>query len=118
MVNKAILGYLTSDTRKRVTRSGTELAHLIVETRESWRTEDGARHDHVEHHEVTIWSWTHQPIDAQIHPLTRGTPVYVQGRIQTAYRRDEVGNEIEVKRIMSTKVRIMPVGRQADDDGE
>ena len=108
MVNKVTLvGRLTADAHKRVTRGGTELAHLEVETRERWRTESGNLHEHVEHHEVTVWSRPGQRIDAQIQLLVRGTLVYIEGRIQTAHRRLADGTEIDVKRIMMTRIRVL-----------
>ena len=115
MVNRVtLIGFLTSDARKRVTRDGTELAHVEVQTRQSLKTDDGARHDHVEHHEVTVWSQRAQLIGAQIRSLIRGCLVFVEGRIQSAHRRVSDGTEIDVKRIMASRIRIIssPDGNQ------
>ena len=110
MLNRVtLIGKLTKDAQKRVTRNGTELAHLDLETRETWRTEEGSLNEHIEQHEITVWSQANQAIDARIRGLVRGTYLYVEGRIQTAHQQMPDGSEVPLRRIIANRIRIMPL---------
>ncbi len=87
-VNKVILiGNLTRDPEVRYTPQGTAVANFTVATNRSW-TIDGVQKDAVDFHSAVTWNKLAE-VAGQI--LSKGTMVYVEGRLQTRNWTDETG---------------------------
>lgn len=86
-VNKVILiGNLTRDPEVRYTPQGTAVANFTIATNRSWSI-DGEKKEAVDFHNVVAWNKLAE-LCGQL--LTKGTKVYVEGRLQT---RNWVGDD-------------------------
>jgi single-strand DNA-binding protein len=86
-VNKVILvGNLTRDPELRYTPQGTAVANFTVATNRSWVAE-GVQKEAVDFHNIVAWNKLAE-LCGQL--LTKGTMVYVEGRLQT---RNWVGDD-------------------------
>lgn len=79
-VNKVILiGNLTKDPEVRYTPQGSAVANFTIATNRSWSVE-GVQKEAVDFHNVVAWNKLAE-LCGQL--LTKGTMVYVEGRLQT-----------------------------------
>lgn len=80
-LNKAMLiGNLGADPELRHTASGIEVATFRLATNWSRRTDDGQTEENTEWHNVVAWRRLAQICQQY---LTKGSKVYIEGRIQT-----------------------------------
>lgn len=75
-----LIGNLTRDPELRYTPSGTAVATVGIATNRSWTQENGEKKEEVEYHRVVAWGKLGE-ICAQL--LTKGSKVYVHGRLST-----------------------------------
>lgn len=89
-VNKVIiLGRLGQDPEVRSTASGTQVVNLNVATNELGRAdEQGNRQDLTEWHRIVLFGRTAE-VAAQY--LSKGSQVYIEGRLQTRKWQDQAG---------------------------
>ncbi len=79
--NKAIIaGNLTDDPEKRVTDSGTTVVNFSVATNRFYNDSSGQRQQETEYHDVVFFGKTAENIARY---LQKGSPVLLEGRIQT-----------------------------------
>lgn len=88
-VNKVILiGNLGADPEVRYTQSGQAVCNLRIATNESWKDKEGQRQERTEWHAVTVWGNSGEACGKH---LSKGSQVYVEGRIQSReYEKDGV----------------------------
>lgn len=80
-LNKAMLiGNLGADPELRHTASGIEVATFRLATNWSRRTDDGQTEENTEWHNIVAWRKLAQICQQY---LTKGSKVYIEGRIQT-----------------------------------
>lgn len=80
-INKAILyGNLTRDPEVRSLPSGIQVAEIGVATNRVWKDKNGAKQESTEFHNVVSFGKQAELI-AQY--LRKGSPIFVEGRIQT-----------------------------------
>lgn len=88
-VNKAILiGNLGSDPEVKYTPSGTAVANFNIATHEQWTNRDGEKSERTEWHRIVAWGRLGEICGEY---LKKGSPVYVEGRIQTRTWEDREG---------------------------
>lgn len=89
-INKAIiLGRLGKDPEMRYTQSGTAIANLSVATSETWKDKtSGEPQEQTEWHRVSIFGKLAE-IAGQY--LTKGSQVYLEGKIKTRKWQDQSG---------------------------
>lgn len=106
-VNKAIiLGRLGQDPEVRQTASGTAVANLNVATNELGpKDQSGNRQEQTEWHRITVWGRTAE-IAGQY--LTKGSLVYLEGRLQTRKWQDQNGNDRYSTEINAFEMQLMP----------
>ncbi len=89
MINKAILvGNLGADPEVRYTQSGTAVANFNIATNERWKGQDGQMQDHTEWHRVVAFARLGEICGEY---LSKGSKVYIEGRIQTRKWEDKDG---------------------------
>lgn len=87
MVNKVILvGNLGADPEIRYTQSGTAVASLRLATSRKWKDRDGNVQDETEWHRVIVWA---QQAEYCSNYLSKGSKIYVEGRLQTRKWKDQ-----------------------------
>jgi single-strand DNA-binding protein len=80
-VNKAILiGNLGKDPETKYTPSGQAVTRFSVATNERWKDKSGELQERTEWHNIVCWA---KLSDIAGQYLTKGSSVYVEGRIQT-----------------------------------
>ena len=91
-VNKVILvGNLGKDPESKTNERGT-IVRLSIATGESWRDKQtGERKERVEWHNVVIFNEGLAKVAAQY--LTKGSKVYVEGKLRTRKWQDQAGND-------------------------
>lgn len=89
MINKAILiGNLGADPEVRYTQSGTAVANFNLATNERWKGQDGQMQDHTEWHRIVAFARLGEICGEY---LSKGSKVYIEGRIQTRKWEDKDG---------------------------
>lgn len=85
-----IIGNLTRDPETRTTPQGTNVTSFSVATNFVWNDANGNRQEKVEYHNIVAWRKLGE-ICAQY--LTKGSKVYIEGRLQTRSWDDQQGNK-------------------------
>ena len=92
-VNKVILvGHLGRDPEVRHTQSNQKIVHLAVATSERWKDrQSGEARERTEWHRVVIFD--EHLADVAERYLRKGSPVYLEGTLQTRKWTDQGGQE-------------------------
>ena len=102
-LNKVMLiGRLGKDPDiRQVGNNGTTLANLSVATSESKKNNHGDWEEHTEWHRVTVWG---RQADAVAEYLSKGSQVYIEGKLQTRQYEDKDGNQRYTTEIVAWNV--------------
>jgi single-strand DNA-binding protein len=89
-VNKVILlGHLGKDAETKFTPSGTAVSNFTLATNRRWKDQQtGEWKEETEWHRVVLWR-----SENRANYLTKGTPVYIEGRLQTRSWEDKDGQK-------------------------
>lgn len=111
-VNKVILiGNLGRDPEVRYTQGGSAVATLNVATSDSWTDQSGQKQERTDWHRVVIWR---RLAEIAKEYLSKGSRVYIEGRIQTRSWDDRDGNKRYTTEIVANQM-LMLGGRGAGD---
>jgi single-strand DNA-binding protein len=112
-VNKAILiGNLGADPEIKYTPSGTAVANFSLATHEQWTNKDGEKGERTEWHRIVAWGRLGEICGEY---LKKGSPVYIEGRIQTRSWEDRDGNKRYTTEIVAQSMQMLGSARK---DGE
>ena len=110
-VNKVILvGNLGKDPEVRSFEGGAKKASFPLATSESFKTRDGVKKDHTEWHNIVLWRGL---ADVAEKYLSKGSQVYVEGRIRTRSWDDKDGNKKYITEIEADTMTML--GRKGDN---
>lgn len=105
MLNKAmIIGRLGRDPELKYTQSGMPVTSLTVATDESYMDRDGNRVDRTEWHRVSVFQ---KAAENCAQYLSKGSLVYIEGRIQTRKWQDQQGQDRYSTDIVANTVRFL-----------
>ena len=112
MVNKVILiGNLGADPEIRYAQNGTAVANFRVATTETWKKE-GEKEDQTEWHRIVAFARLAEICGEY---LSKGSKVYIEGRIQTRKWDDRDGNTRYTTEIIAREMKMLsPRGAGAD----
>jgi len=115
MVNKAILiGNLGADPEVRYTQSGTAVATFRVATTETWKKE-GEKEEQTEWHRIVAFARLAEICGEY---LSKGSKVYIEGRIQTRKWEDRDGNPRYTTEIVAREMKMLsPRGAGDNNQG-
>jgi single-strand DNA-binding protein len=115
-VNKVILiGNLGADPEKRETPTGMTITNLRLATSEQWTDkQSGEKRENTEWHRVVLFGRLGE-IAAQY--LTKGSQVYVEGRIQTRKWQGQDGQDRYTTEIVANEMQLLG-GRGSTPQGE
>jgi single-strand DNA-binding protein len=99
-----IIGRLGRDPEMRYTPSGRPVTTFTVVTSRSWNTSEGGRRTETEWFNVVSWSNLAE-ICKQY--LTKGSLVYIEGRLQTRHWDDPEGNKHSSTEIVANEMIIL-----------
>jgi len=102
-VNKAILiGHLGRDPEIRSTQAGEKIANFSLATSETWKDKNtGERRERTEWHRITVFNPRLAEIVEKF--LKKGSPVYVEGSLQTRKWTDNNSIERYTTEVVLTK---------------
>ncbi|MCE9624106.1 MAG: single-stranded DNA-binding protein [Deltaproteobacteria bacterium] len=113
-VNKVILiGNLGSDPEVKFTPSGSAVANFSVATNESWMGKDGKKEERTEWHKIVVWNKLAELCGEY---LSKGRPVYLEGRLQTREWNDKEGNKRYTTEVVAQTIQFLgsPMGAGAE----
>ena len=104
MINKAILiGNLGADPEVRYTQSGAAVANFNLATTETW-TKDGKKEEKTEWHRIVAFARLGEICGEY---LSKGSRVYIEGRIQTRQWEDKDGNKRYTTEIVAREMKML-----------
>lgn len=111
-VNKAILiGNLGADPELRYTPGGQAVASFSMATTEKFKNKEGEQQERTEWHNIVCWRRTAEIANEY---LKKGSPVYIEGRIQ--YRSYEDKDGIKRYRTDIVAQRLQLLGGRGQDE--
>lgn len=111
-MNKSMLiGNLGADPEVRYTQTGTPVASFNVATTERWKDTDGNPQEHTEWHRIVAWRRLAEICGEY---LTKGSKIYVEGRLQTRKWKDGDGNDRYTTEIVMMKMEMLCGNRQGE----
>jgi single-strand DNA-binding protein len=105
-VNKVILvGNLGNDPEVRATSTGARIANISLATTESWTDKQtGQKQDRTEWHRVVFFNRMAEIVEQY---LTKGSQVYVEGRLQTRKWQDQNGQDRYTTEIVANDMQML-----------
>jgi single-strand DNA-binding protein len=97
-----LIGNLGADPESRSLNNGGEVVNLRIATTESW-TKDGQKNEKTEWHQVVIFNENLARVAKSY--LHKGSPVYLEGQLQTRKWTDNNGNDRYSTEIVLQKYR-------------
>ena len=114
MVNKVILiGNLGKDPELKTTDGGGKVVNFSIATSESYTDKSGKKIDKTEWHNIVAWGVTAENIAKY---LSKGSKVYVEGKLQTRSWDDKDGVKKYTTEIVATQVTFLD-GKKSDGSG-
>jgi single-strand DNA-binding protein len=105
-LNKVMLtGYLGADPEMRYTPQGSAVTTFRVASGRAWKSADGTQHDDTEWFRVVSWDKLAEICNQY---LTKGTRVYIEGRLQTRKWQDkETGQDRYLTEVIAQDMIIL-----------
>lgn len=104
-LNKVQLtGYLGADPEMRYTAQGSAVTNFRVASGRTWKDRDGNQHDDTEWFRIVAWDKLGEICNQY---LTKGTRVYVEGRLQTRKYTDREGQERYTSEVIAQDMIIL-----------
>ncbi len=113
-VNKVILiGNLGKDPELRYTPNGQAVASFPLATSSRWKNKNEEWQDRTDWHRIVIWG---RQAEVCNEFLKKGSPAYIEGRIQYRSYEDKDGNRRFVTEIVAREMRLL--GRKVEETVE
>lgn len=107
-INKAMIyGNLTRDPEMRALPNGTPVTSFSVATNRVYKDKNGAKQESVDYHNIVVFARQAETV-AQY--LRKGSPVFIEGRIQTRSWDDKDGTKKYRTEIIADTVQFGPKG--------
>lgn len=117
-INKAMVyGNLTRDPEMRALPSGGQVCSFSLATNRVFKKADGSKAEQVEYHNIVVFGRQAETCNQY---LKKGSPAYVEGRLQTRSWDGEKGKQYRTE-IIAERVQFGPRStgsrQAADEDG-
>lgn len=114
-VNKVIImGNLGQDPELRYTTNQTPVATLSLATTDYRKAPDGSRQEMTEWHRIVVWGKQAENCSKY---LSKGRPVFVEGRLQTRSWEDQNGNKRYSTEVVAQNVQFLGAGGNRGEQG-
>ena len=114
MLNKVILiGRLGRDPELRYMANGAAVCNFSVATSESWKDKNGQRQESTEWHNVTMYRKLSEIAGKY---LTKGSQVYLEGKIQSRKYQGKDGIERTAYEIIANEMKMLGGNSQATQE--
>lgn len=105
MINKVMLiGNLGADPEIRYTQSGTQVATFTMTTTEKRKGQDGQVQEQTEWHRIVAWQRLAEICGEY---LSKGSRVYIEGKLQTRKWQDKNGNDRYTTEIVAREMKML-----------
>lgn len=108
-----LIGNLGKDPVTRYMPNGDAVTNITVATTETWKDKSGEKQEHTEWHRVVFFGKTAENAAKY---LSKGSPVYVQGKLKTKQWEDKAGVKHYTTEVISDKVEFLGKKKEGDDD--
>lgn len=108
-----IIGNLGRDPELRYTPQGIAVCDFSVATNEKKRDKSGEMHDVTTWFRVTLWR---QMAENASKYLTKGSPVYVEGRLRVEEWTDRDGNNRHTLNVQASEMQFLSGGGARSED--
>jgi single-strand DNA-binding protein len=113
-VNKVILvGNLGADPEIRYTPEGTPIANFSMATTFQWNNKEGKKEEKTEWHRIVAFRRLGEICGEYLH---KGSPVYIEGRLQTRNWEDRDGVKRYTTEIIAQTMQMLGSKRQNNQD--
>jgi single-strand DNA-binding protein len=103
-LNKVLLiGRLTADPMVRSTPGGAQVTSFSIATNRNWTDKSGAKKEATEFHNVVVWG---RQAEVAAKFLTKGSEVYVEGRLQTRSWEGKDGQQRKTTEIICERMQL------------
>ena len=114
-LNKVMLiATLGKDPEVRYTTSGTAVASFSVATNEKFKNRNGEWEERTEWHNIILWG---RLAEIAGEYLTKGKPVYLEGRLQTRKWQDREGKDRYTTEIVAERMQMLGVRNGSENSG-
>ena len=104
-VNKVVLiGNLGRDPEMRYMPSGDAIANFSIATTDNWKDKDGQKQERTEWHRISVFGKLAEICGEY---LKKGSPVYVEGKLQTRKWQDKEGNERQTTEVVADRMQML-----------
>ena len=110
-----IIGNLGHDPEMRYTPSGKPVTSFSVAVSRTWRAPDGERREETEWFNVVAWDSLAETCKQY---LSKGQPVYVEGRLQTRKWDDQEGKKHSRTELVATHMIILGERRSQSTESQ
>ena len=103
-LNKVLLiGRLTADPQARSTPGGAQVTSFSIATNRNWTDKSGAKKEATEFHNIVVWG---RQAEVAAKFLTKGSEVYVEGRLQTRSWEGKDGQQRKTTEIICERMQL------------
>lgn len=99
-----LIGNLGDDPTVRYTQSGAPVASFRVATTERWKGQDGQMQEQTEWHSIVAWKRLAEICGEY---LTKGSRVYIEGKLQTRKWEDQDGNARYTTEVVAREMKML-----------
>ena len=99
-----IIGNLGSDPTTRYLPNGDAVTNITVATTDTWKDKNGEKQQKTEWHRVTFYR---KLAEIAGEHLKKGSPVYVEGRLETKEWEDKEGIKRQTTGIIADKMQML-----------
>ncbi|MDQ6982679.1 MAG: single-stranded DNA-binding protein [Mariprofundus sp.] len=111
MLNKVMLiGNLGADPETRFTQDGTCVCNLRLATTEKFKNRNGEQQERTEWHRIVMWGRLGEIANQY---LSKGSRVYIEGKIETKKWQDRDGNDKYTTEIRANEMKMLGGGSGA-----
>lgn len=115
-LNKVLLiGNLTRKPELRYTPNGTAVADLRLAVNRNYMTQNGERREDTCFLTVVVWG---KQAESSVEYLAKGSPVFVEGRLQTRDWEGRDGQKRSVTEVVAERVQFMATNDRKVSDAE
>lgn len=99
-----LIGNVGKEPELKETPGGIPVTSFRMATSENWKDKDGNQKEHTDWHTVVAWRGLAKIISQLV---TKGTRIYIEGRLQTRNYEDIDGNRRQVVEILADNMLIL-----------
>ncbi len=116
MLNKVMLiGNLGADPETRFTQDGTCVCNVRLATTEKFKNRNGEQQERTEWHRVVMWGRLGEIANQY---LSKGSRIYVEGKIETRKWQDRDGNDRYTTEIRANEMKMLGGGGASAGRGD